>query len=169
MPVLQQEEYNPYYSTYIDKVSDNNLISALERGFKETLIFFESIPINKWNYSYSEGKWTVKEVIQHILDTERVFAYRALCIARNDKTELPGFDQDDYASGADANDRNAEEMIAEYKAIRMTTINLFKSFNKEMFLHIGVASNSPLSTRAAGFIIAGHEKHHCDVVQERYL
>ena len=103
------------------------------------------------------------------MDTERVFAYRALCFSRKDKAELPGFDQDDYLVHSNANSRSIDSLIEEYISIRNATITLYKSFSKEMLLEIGIASKSPLSVRAAGYIIAGHEKHHCNIVKERYL
>ncbi len=168
---LPTNEYNPYYSGYIQQVKNDSLLAGLEESFEETLLFLKAIPDDKWDYSYSfsEGKWTVKEVVQHILDTERVFAYRALCFARKDKVKLPGFDQDDYLSASFANDRSKDDIIDEYISIRKATITLFKSFTDDMLRQIGVASDNPLSTRAAGFIIIGHEKHHCNIIQERYL
>jgi len=166
---LKAEEFNSYYTPYINLVDSKDIVASFEKNFKETLSFFSSIPEDKWLYSYAEGKWTINEVIQHILDTERVFAYRALCFSRKDTVELPGFDQDDYLINSNANSRSKESLIEEYISIRNATITLFKSFSEEMLLQIGVASNSSLSVRAAGYIIVGHEKHHCNVIKENYL
>ena len=146
---LSPEEYNPYYAI--------------------TEAFLNAIPKDKLEYRYAEGKWTVKEIIQHIIDTERIFAYRALRVARNDKTALPGFEENDYALTGNANARTLESLLAEYKAVRQATIALFNSFSDDMLKHIGTASNSPISARAIGFIIIGHEAHHCNVIKERYL
>lgn len=168
-PYLESHEYNNYYSGYINQVTGGNIMESLEKGKTEILKFFESIPGEKWIYSYADGKWTIKEVVQHLLDTERVFAYRALCFSRKDDVELPGFDQDDYLRNSNANSRTKESLIEEYLSIRDASISLFKSFSEEMLLQIGIASNNPLSVRAAGYIIAGHEIHHCNVIKERYL
>ena len=166
---LKPEEFNSYYAPYINLVESKDIIVSLEKSFEETLSFYSSIPDDKWLYSYAEGKWTINEVVQHLLDTERVFAYRALCFSRKDIIELPGFDQEDYLINSNANSRSKESIIEEYQSVRNATITLFKSFSEEMLIQIGVASNSPLSVRAAGYIIIGHEKHHCNVIKDNYL
>jgi len=167
--VLNANEFNSYYTPYINLVTTKDIVIALTESFDQTLAFLNSIPDEKWQYSYAEGKWTVKEVMQHFLDTERVFAYRALCFSRKDTMELPGFDQDEYLENSNANSRTKQSLMEEYKAIRNATIVLYKSFSKDMLLYKGVASNSPLSVRAAGYITVGHEKHHCSVIAEKYL
>ncbi|OUR90678.1 damage-inducible protein DinB [Flavobacteriales bacterium 34_180_T64] len=166
---LNSNEYNPYYDTYISKSGTQDLNELLGSNHIKFIDFFESIPIDKHEFRYEEGKWTIKEIIQHLIDTERVFAYRALCIARQDRTLFPGFDQDAYVLSCDANSRTMTELISEYKALRITTIIMFNSFSDEMLLEVGIASNSNLSVRAAGFIIIGHENHHSQVIKERYL
>ena len=114
-------------------------------------------------------KWTIKEIIQHIIDTERIFTYRALCIARKDKSLFPGYDQDDYAVNSEANNRSMISLMNEYKSVRLSSIILFESFSSEMLKRIGIASNSNLSPRAVAFITIGHENHHCEIIKERYL
>jgi hypothetical protein len=166
---LKPEEFNSYYAPYVNLVESKDIIVSLEKSFEETLSFYSSIPEDKWLYSYAEGKWTINEVVQHLLDTERVFAYRALCFSRKDIIELPGFDQDEYLINSNANSRSKESIIEEYESVRNATITLFKSFSEEMLIQIGVASNSPLSVRASGYIIIGHEKHHCNVIKDNYL
>jgi len=166
---LSPEEYNPYYGTYIAKAANLNLKEGLKSNYSITEAFLNAIPKDKLEYRYAEGKWTVKDIIQHIIDTERIFAYRALRVARNDKTALPGFEENDYALTGNANARTLESLLAEYKAVRQATIALFNSFSDDMVKHIGTASNSPISARAIGFIIIGHEIHHCNVIKERYL
>ena len=166
---LKPEEFNSYYAPYINLVESKDIIVSLEKSLEETLSFFNSIPEGKWLFSYAEGKWSINEVIQHLLDTERVFSYRALCFSRKDTIELPGFDQDEYLINSNANSRSKESIIEEYLSVRKATITLFKSFSEEMLLQIGVASNSTLSVRAAGYIIIGHEKHHCNVINDNYL
>jgi len=128
-----------------------------------------SIPEAKQSYSYADGKWTVKELVQHMIDTERVFAYRALRFARKDHTNLPGFDQDEFNTTANANSRDFLEMLEEFTLIRKSSISLFKSFDQEMLKTMGTASDSPMSVRAAGYIISGHALHHLNVLKEKYL
>ena len=167
---LNSEEFNPYYSNYIKLVDgDKELLEALKDGKEKTQTYFESIPPEKWKYAYAEGKWTLLEVLQHIIDTERIFSYRALCIARNDKTEFPGFEQDEYVKPSNANNRTMEELLLEYNAVRTSSIFLFEGLDEKSLSRIGKASNSPISARAAGFIIAGHEIHHANIITERYL
>jgi uncharacterized damage-inducible protein DinB len=117
----------------------------------------------------AEGKWTIKDIIQHIIDAERVFAYRALCFARNDKTELPGFEENDYVEEAYGSKRSIMELLTELSAVRHSTLLLFKSFREEQLLRIGIACDNPMSVRAIGFVIIGHQNHHQKVFQERYL
>lgn len=165
---LKPSEFNPYYGTYIKKTSGLTLESLKSSGEK-TISFFKSIPSSKLEYRYADGKWTIKEIIQHLMDAERIFTYRALRIARKDKTPLPGFEQDDYVLPSQANKRSMEDLLNEFKAIKMATVSLYDSFSEEMLMELGTASNSPVSVRAIGFIIIGHEIHHCDVIKERYL
>lgn len=166
---LNQNEFDPYYKGYIDKTTGLSLKEGLKISGDNTINFLESIPLEKLEYRYQEGKWTIKEIIQHLIDTERIFTYRALRIARKDKTKLPGFDQDDFASVSHANERSIDDLMNDYKAVRLSTLILFDSFTEEMLQNIGTASDSPLSVRAVSFITIGHEIHHCQIIQERYL
>ena len=166
---LNHNEFNPYYGTYIKKSGALTLKEALAVNHIKILEFLGAIPHSKLEYRYTDGKWTIKEIIQHLIDTERVFAYRSMCISRKDKTLFPGFDQDEYVVNCNANQRTIDTLIEEYRSNRLATINLFNSFTNEMLTEIGTASNSNLSVRAVGFIILGHENHHCQVIQERYL
>lgn len=167
--VLNTNEYIPYYQTYINKAGDLPLIDGLKQSQNQSIAFLESIPEETYGYAYSEGKWTIKEVIQHVIDTERIFAYRALCIGRKDETSFPGYEQDDYAVTSQANLRTKQSLISEYKTVRMSNISLFESFTDEMLKEIGTASNSPVSPRAIAFVLIGHETHHWDVIKARYL
>ena len=166
---LTPSEYSPYYSAYIDLNKEHDLLGGLRIGLDETLNFFKTIPKDKLEYRYEIGKWSIKEILQHLIDTERVFAYRAMRITRGDYTPLVGFDQDVFVERSNANTRGINELISEYSSLRESTIHLFYGFSDNMLNNIGEASNSPLSPRAAGFIISGHEKHHCKVIRERYL
>lgn len=166
---LKYNEYFEFYQTYISKVNDQPLIDGLVQTKETTVALLNSIPEEKYNFAYGVNKWTIKELIQHIIDTERIFAIRALRIARNDQTSLPGFDQDEFNPFSGANQRTKQELIQDYMAARNNTIALFNSFSDEMLLRIGIASSQKLSARAAGFIIIGHENHHIQILRERYL
>ncbi len=164
-----KNEYASYYHAYISKVSGDDLLQVLEQSMKETLAFFRAIPEDKWEHRYAPDKWTIKEVLQHLTDGERVFAYRSLAIARGDKTSLPGFDEKDYARNGNANQLSPEALLTEYESVRMATLGLFRNMSAEAAKIIGTANNAPSSARALGFCIAGHELHHREVVAERYL
>ncbi|NRB50495.1 MAG: DinB family protein [Saprospiraceae bacterium] len=162
-------EFNPYYQTYVGKVGEGNILSILEQQEAEMASFYESIPEDRWEYRYAEGKWTPKEVLLHIIDAERVFSYRALRVGRADTTPMPGFDQDPYVETSAANDRTPASLIAEYRAVRQATLALFKNLPASAWDQLGTASDSPISPLALACIIAGHEIHHSMITKERYL
>jgi hypothetical protein len=167
---LKIGEYNSYYQTYIDKIGgDAELIETLKKQLKNFPNFLNNIPEEKLQYAYAPDKWSVLEALLHIIDTERIFQYRALRFSRNDLTSLPGFDQDIYVPESNANHRTIASVIEEYIAVRSSTISLFSSFNDDVFKRIGTASDSPMSVGALGFIICGHQRHHRDIIRERYL
>tara|TARA_R110002012_G_scaffold81945_2_gene207389 strand:+ start:69135 stop:69650 length:516 start_codon:yes stop_codon:yes gene_type:complete len=166
---IPDTEYASFYANYVKKGGELSLLIGLEQSMLNTKAFFESIPEDKLEYRYAEGKWTIKEILQHLIDTEHVFVYRALRFARQDKTPLPGFEQDDYVLASVANRRTREQLLNDYLDLRESSIALFSSFTKKMLEQIGVASNAEMSVRAVGFILIGHEKHHIDVIKERYL
>jgi len=166
---LSSSEFNAYYGAYINLAENQSLIDGLQNGLEKTVAFFESIPADKQDFAYAEGKWTIKEILRHIIDTERIFTYRALRFARNDTTALPGYEQDDYILPAKANELSMQSLLEEYKSNRLATIAMFSNFTDEMLKIIGEASNYPMSARASGFITIGHEIHHCKVINERYL
>jgi hypothetical protein len=162
-------EYAPYYGQYLTRIKHAELIPALEEGGKQFTAFAGTIPPDKADYRYAAGKWCIKEVIQHLIDTERVFAYRALTFSRNDKSALPGFDEELWTPQSNAAARSMDELLNEYKFVRGSTIALFRGCTPEMTERIGTANNNKISVRALGFIIAGHEIHHALVIKERYL
>jgi len=167
---LQSEEFTVHYATYIDQVSSEyTLIEELEISVHRFIKFVQNIPLDKFDYRYAEGKWTIKDIIQHLIDAERIFAYRALRFARNDKTKLPGFEENDYVDEAHATKRSIQDLLTELAVVRQATLSLFKSFSNEELLRIGIASNNPMSVRALGFTIIGHQNHHQKVFEERYL
>jgi uncharacterized damage-inducible protein DinB len=167
---LQPNEYASYYANYVNQVSNEySLTEELEISIHRLIKFVQNIPLDKFDYRYAEGKWTIKDIILHIIDAERIFAYRALRFARNDKTALASFDENEYVEEAHANQRSIQDLLSELLVVRQATLALFKSFNEEQLLRVGTASNNPMSVRALGFVIIGHQKHHQRVFEERYL
>ncbi len=169
IPRPVEGEYNPYYRSYIEQVNGDDALMTLEVQLSDTPRFIERFPLEKANYRYAENKWTPKEIFLHLLDAERVFAYRALRIARGDETPMPGFDQDQYVPESNAAKRSLESIAEEYIAVRNATLQLLRYLNADQLLRKGVANNSPVSVRALAYIIAGHENHHLGVIRERYL
>lgn len=166
---VPENEYSKFNATYIQAAGDEDLYEDLEISLHAFIRFVQDIPMDKFDYRYADGKWTIKEIIQHIIDTERVFSYRALRISRNDKTPLPGFDENEFALNTNANDRHLQSLLTELSIVRQGTLALFKSFSEEQLKRIGIASDNQISVRAIGFIIIGHQKHHQTVFQEKYL
>ena len=166
---LPVNEYSNFNATYIKAAANVELIEELEICLHEFIRFVQNIPMDKFDYRYAEGKWTIKDIIQHVIDTERIFAYRALRISRNDTTPLPGFEENDYVENTKANERGIQDLLAEFSAVRYATLFLFKSFSEEQLKKMGTASGTAISVRAIGFIIIGHQKHHQNIFQERYL
>lgn len=166
---LPINEYDDFYKSYIQVLENVELIEELEICLHEFIKFVQNIPMDKFDYRYEVGKWTIKEIIQHLIDSERVFSYRALRISRNDKTHLPGFNENDYVSNSNGNDRNLQNLLTELAVVRQATLSLFNSFSQEQLTKIGITSNNEVSVRAIGFIIIGHQKHHQKVFTEMYL
>lgn len=166
---LRPDEYAAYYHQYIAELGDLDLMEALNNGKVRFIDLLHSLTQQHLHYRYAAGKWTLAEVVQHIIDVERVFQYRALRFARNDTTELPGFDQDIYGNAARANDKMAKEISREYEIVREASITLFGFLNAEELTRMGKASGFDFSVRALGFIICGHQAHHEQVISERYL
>jgi uncharacterized damage-inducible protein DinB len=166
---LKADECHSFYGTYVKLVQNAPLNDALGQGKKRFVDFLQAIPIEKYPYRYAENKWSVAELVLHIIDAERVFQYRALRFARNDATPLPGFDQDCYVPESNAGKRTKDSIIWEYETVRNATISLFGSFESEALLRKGLASGSPMSVRALGFVICGHQMHHQKILEERYL
>lgn len=169
MENLQTNEYVPYQMNYIKLVSEENILKGLNIQKEEMIHFFKSIPVFKQEYRYEEGKWTVKDLLLHLIDAERIFAYRALRIARNDSTALPGFDENEYVVAANANEREFESLLQEYSIVRDATISLFENFSALDLLKLGTASGASVSIRGIGYCVLGHELHHKQIIIERYL
>lgn len=166
---LPVNEYAAYYAPYVNSLGEVNLIEELEISLHDFIRFVQNIPMDKFEYRYAEGKWNIKEIIQHVIDTERIFGYRALRISRNDQTPLPGFDENDYVNNTEAANRSIQDLLTEFSAVRHSNLFLFKSLSEEQLKRVGTASNAVVSVRAIGFIMIGHQKHHQKVFEERYL
>jgi hypothetical protein len=158
-----------FYKNYVKNIEESDLLQALRISGHRCIELIHSIPESKSDFRYADGKWTIREMLCHMIDGERIFAYRALRFARNDKTPLAGFDENEFAPQANAAGRSLAKIAAEMAHLRTSTIDLFESFTPEMLNRKGTANNNELSVMALGFIIAGHETHHCNVLKERYL
>lgn len=164
-----KKDYAPYYQTYLDKIDGDDINKILLQQTKEMQNVLNSFSESKGNYRYAEGKWTVKEVIGHMMDTERIFAYRALCIARGEKQPLPGFEQNEYVAAGNFNSRELFDINYEFRLFREANLLLFKSFDDEVLSKRGVASGFEVTVNALLFMIAGHARHHLDILRERYI
>ncbi|WP_196885415.1 DinB family protein [Aureivirga sp. CE67] len=167
--ILTQTEYAPFYQKYFELNTENNILEALQNSEKELTSLLDSISEENFNFSYAENKWTIKELMQHLIDNERVFAYRAMRFSRNDQTPLNDYDEKTTIPFSNANHKSKADLMEEYTTLRKSSISLFKSFSEEMLLREGIASNNNMSVRALGFLISAHQRHHQNVLRERYL
>lgn len=158
-----------YAHRYINLVAHEDVTKALKQNAKAFLKLLKKIPGKKRNYAYAEGKWTLKELLQHVIDAERVFTLRALWFARKDASPLPGFDENIWAANVNPSLRDWDDMTVEFKNLRKATESLFKSFNKEEMQATGLANNNPISVTAIGYMCSGHVAHHINIIKERYL
>jgi len=169
MPRPDLSRVPEFYHGYISKVKEDDLASALKSSTKGLFDLLRSIPKEKHDHRYADGKWTIKEVVQHMLDGERVFTYRALRFARKDDTPLPGFDENLFAQTAKADKRNWNDLVEEFVSLRKATEAMFASFDNEQMEQSGIASENSTYVLGIGYIVAGHVNHHCHVIKERYL
>lgn len=158
-----------YFDRYINLVEEDNLLTAFKNQLPVITALLKSITEEKSMHAYAPGKWTIKELLQHITDTERIFAFRSLCFARGEKQSIPGFDEDDYAANSNANARSWADLVHEFLLVRQTTEILFSSFTAEALLYEGTANNNPATALSFGFTAVGHVTHHKNILQERYL
>ena len=165
---ITAKEYAPFYAGYIAKVPDITMRSALHESAAALLEYLTFVTEDRVDFAYAPGKWTIKESLQHIIDTERIFAYRALAIARGDKTPLPGFDQDDYMRTVELGHRRFRRMIEEFRHLRQSNLTMFKTFTPEDLERTGTMSGTTISVRALGFIMCGHVFHHAELYREKY-
>lgn len=159
----------PAFTKYVEQVSEEDLVAALIKSHRQFRKQLKKIPRKKALKAYAEGKWTLKEMLQHVIDAERVFLYRAVSFARKDGNQLPGFDENYWAANSLANDREWNEMIKEFDLVRQSAILFFDSLTDDQLQHSGIASNNEINVLGQGFVCAGHVNHHLQIIQERYL
>jgi len=162
-------EYAQYYETYVGHVSENDILAVLRSELDDLDVLLDRVPPDQETYAYAEGKWTIRQVIGHLIDGERVFGYRALCIARGEKQNLPGFEQDDYLQTSPYNHIALEDLLSEMRLVRLSNLAMFRSLDEEAWSRVGLANNNEVSVRALAYIMAGHTRHHMKVLKQRYL
>lgn len=165
----EPNEFAPYYNTYVSLIEDNAVMPVLDAQAGDIRGMFSDVPEEKGSYAYAEGKWTIKELLSHLIDGERIFAYRILRISRGDKTPIEGFEQDDYIETSNANNRSFADLLDEFEHERRANLLLVKNLTDEASLRMGTASNNPVSVRALVYIMAGHVTHHVHILRDRYL
>jgi len=158
-----------FYQKYVDALKEDDLMDALKSNTRQFRKLLKSIPRKKVDYAYAEGKWTIKELLQHVIDSERVFVYRALTFARKDTTNLPSFDENMWGANAKASKRKWKDLVDEFFALRQANMAFFGSLDEDQLLHTGTANNNVVSVVGLGFISAGHVAHHMRILKERYL
>ncbi len=162
-------EYAPFYEGYVSRVPEGDIIEIARGQIAETMSLLETIDEERSNFAYAAGKWTVKQVVSHMADAERVFAYRALRFGRGDATPVPGFDENVYARSSNTEARTFKSIVAELRAVRAATIELWEGFPSEAWARSGTANDRSVTVRALAYITAGHELHHRAILQDRYL
>lgn len=165
----QPDEHDPYYAGYIGQAEGDDIVGLLEGQIEETVSMFSNVDDAQGLHRYEPDKWSVKELLGHLIDSERVFGYRALCIARGERASLPGMESDDYVREADFDERSVASLLEEYRYVRHSTLSLLRGLGEAAWRRVGVANDAPISVRALAFIIGGHQAHHMKVLRDRYL
>ena len=164
-----ETEYAPYYQDYVDQVSESDIMAVLRGELDELDVLLSRVASDKETFAYADGKWSIREIIGHLIDGERVFGYRALCIARGEKQNLPGFDQNDYMLTAPYNHIELEDLLSELRLVRLSNMAMFRSLDEQAWNRVGTANGNEITVRALAFIMGGHVRHHMNVLKERYL
>jgi hypothetical protein len=165
----EKSEYDPYYERYISLIVENDIVPVLAGQLTELQDVFAALPEEKGTYAYETGKWTIKEVLSHLIDGERIFAYRGFRIARGDKTPIEGFEQDGYIENSHANERTFAELLDEFNLLRRANVLFFKNLDSDDWMRTGTANDVEISVRAIAFVMAGHIRHHITILRSRYL
>ncbi|MDC7993619.1 DinB family protein [Altibacter sp. HG106] len=166
---VSSNEYGAFYQSYFELTGAGTIVFELEQSRDKIYSLFASLTAEEWEHRYAVGKWSLKEMMMHLIETERVFAFRAFWISRDPATPLPGFDQDTFVTHSNVEARTTASLLSEYEGVRAETTRLFTSFSQDQLQQLGQASGAPLSVRAAGYLISGHELSHLKVIHERYL
>jgi uncharacterized damage-inducible protein DinB len=169
LTAVELQAVPPHFMRYVEYVKGLEMMDALKTSSAQMQEFLKTVPEEKGTYRYAEGKWSIKEVLTHLMDAERIFCYRALRFARNDKTELHGFEENDYAPEANAHARTIRQLAEEMVRLRATTIDLFASCTPAMLARSGKANKAEVQVKAFAYIASGHEMHHLSIFQERYM
>ncbi|MEY2940474.1 MAG: hypothetical protein RJA67_159 [Bacteroidota bacterium] len=169
LPASYEYPNAPYFAEYLSFDKEENLFDVLKNQSKEIIDIFESFDKGQAEFTYAAGKWSIKGLLGHMVDTERIFSYRVLAISRGEKTALPGFDENEYQAASEYETQDVKEILAQYKATRVATMLLFNSFSTKQWNQMGQANGKSISARALAWMIAGHEKHHLRIIKERYL
>ena len=164
-----ESEYAPYYQGYVAQVSEEEILPVLRSQLDALDVLLNRVTPERETYRYAEGKWSIREIVGHFIDGERVFGYRAFCIARGESRNLPGFDQDDYMLTAPYNQIELEDLLSELRLVRLSNIAMLRTLDEEGWMRVGTANDARVSVRALAFIMAGHVRHHMGVLRERYL
>ncbi len=167
--ILGKAEYAPYYQSYVELVSEGDFVNLLEEGIDKTTRLVSHLSEEQGMFRYAAEKWTVKELLGHMADTERIMAHRLLSVVRGDAVSLPGFDEEVYVKSASFNEQSINDLLQNLQAVRSSTIHLVKSIDAESMQKSGTANNSNVTARALVVIILGHELHHCNILRDRYL
>ncbi|WP_417431422.1 DinB family protein [Halpernia sp.] len=162
-------EFQKYIQRYLDLIPSENWLEELKKSGEKTVSLYSYLTEEQSNFAYAEGKWTLKELLQHLSDTERVFQYRILAFARGEKSELPGFDEENYAANSFANERNLESLLKEYQLVRQSSLILLETLNPSVLKNIGPANGNQICVETIGKLIVGHNIHHLNIIEERYL
>lgn len=169
IPRPDASEHLPYYARYVDRVPEGDLLQTLRAQLQETLALVRGLPEERGGHRYAPGKWSIRQVLSHVIDTERIFAYRALRIARGDATPLASFDENAYAAASNADARTLADLAEELEHVRLGNLAMFRALDGEALARRGAASGGEVSVRALAWILAGHERHHVALLRERYL
>jgi uncharacterized damage-inducible protein DinB len=164
----EPDEHLPYYARYVELVPDGDVVDRLERQLEETLTLVSAFGEQRAGHRYAPGKWSVREVVGHVVDTERIFTYRALAAARGETTPLPGFDENAYVAAADFDARTLNSLLGELTVVRRATLTFFRNLGDPALLRRVSANGAPITPRAIAWIVAGHERHHRNILRERY-
>lgn len=165
----EKDEFATYYLPYVNLVPEGDLVEVLNQQLEDTKFLLKDVTEDQGEFRYAPGKWTIKEVVGHMTDTERIMQYRLLCIARGEKVSLPGFDETMYVENATFNDQSFEQLLNQFSVVRQSTLVLMQNLDADAWIRRGLANNTEVTVRGVAYIIAGHAIHHCRIIKDRYL